>query len=153
MTLKELLIKHEGKRYKPYRCTAGKWTIGIGHNIDAKGLPDDIQAYLTEYGQITDDMVDILYKADVCEAIADCLRLYPAFDSFSKPRKKALIDFLFNVGLPTAKQFKKTNRAINEGRWQDATEGLRDSKWYHQVKGRADEIIEMIIGGRYANMD
>lgn len=147
MTLKELLIKHEGKRYKVYKCPAGKATIGIGHNIDAKGLPDDIRAYLTQYGKITDAMIDILYEADVNNAIEDCLKLYKGFQDFTKNRKKALIDFLFNVGLSKALLFKKANLAINEARWQDAGLEMKDSLWYQQVGDRADEIIELLMEG------
>lgn len=147
MTLKELLIKHEGKRYKPYKCSKGHWTIGIGHNIDTSPLPRDIKAYLTQYGKITDAMVDILYEQDVNQAIEDCLRLYKGFENFSKPRKKALISFLFNLGFSKARRFIKTNKAINEGRWEDAGDEMKDSLWYYQVGDRADEIIEMVMKG------
>jgi lysozyme len=147
MTLKELLIKHEGKRYKVYKCTAGKATIGIGHNIDARGLPSDIRAYLTQYGKITDGMIDILYEADVNGAIEDCIKLYKEFKDFTQNRKKALIDFLFNVGLSKALLFKRANLAINEGRWQDAANEMKDSLWYHQVGDRGDDIVDMIIKG------
>lgn len=147
MTLKELLIKHEGKRYKPYKCSAGHWTIGIGHNIDAKGLPVDIQAYLTQYGKITDAMIDILYEQDVNQAIEDCLKLYKGFENFTKNRKKALIDFLFNLGFSKTRKFVKANQAINEGRFDDAGYEMKDSLWYHQVGDRADEVIEMLVNG------
>lgn len=32
--VKEQLLRHEGLRLKPYRCTAGKLTIGVGRNLD-----------------------------------------------------------------------------------------------------------------------
>ena len=34
----ERLVQHEGLRLKPYRCTAGKLTIGVGRNLEDKGL-------------------------------------------------------------------------------------------------------------------
>lgn len=34
MMITELLTKHEGRRRKPYKCSAGANTIGVGHNID-----------------------------------------------------------------------------------------------------------------------
>jgi len=36
--IKEQLVRHEGLRLKPYRCTAGKLTIGIGRNLDDSGI-------------------------------------------------------------------------------------------------------------------
>ena len=32
---------HEGRRRSPYRCTAGKLTIGVGHNLDDVPLSDE----------------------------------------------------------------------------------------------------------------
>jgi lysozyme len=32
--IKAQLVRHEGLRLKPYRCTAGKLTIGICRNLD-----------------------------------------------------------------------------------------------------------------------
>ena len=147
--LRELLIKHEGKKYKVYSDTAAppKRTIGIGHNIDARGLPPDIKAYLNEHGEITDDMVNTLFAADVSVALGDCLRLYPQFNTFSENRRLALIDFLFNEGIVKAHAFVNTNRAINEGRWEDAAQGFENSLWYVEVKTRGPEFVSMIREG------
>lgn len=38
--LTDQLIKHEGLRLKPYRCPAGKLTIGIGRNLEDKGITE-----------------------------------------------------------------------------------------------------------------
>jgi lysozyme len=142
-----MLKRHEGVKLKPYRCTAGKKTIGAGHNIDAKGLPDDIQAYLDEYGCITTEMVDILLDQDIEDAITDCEKLYPGFGNFSDSRQDALCDFLFNVGYGTAKTFKTMNGYINAGQWDEASDALLRSLYAKQVKGRAKEIAQMLRDG------
>ena len=36
--IKAQLVRHEGLRLKPYRCTAGKLTIGYGRNLDDRGI-------------------------------------------------------------------------------------------------------------------
>jgi len=147
MTLKKQLEEHEGKRNKVYKCTAGKRTIGIGHNIDAKGLPDDIRTFLDENGYITDEMIDQLLDDDIADASADVERLYPMAYSFSEARRFALVDFLFNVGLRTARTFTNTNKAINEERWDDAADGLLASKYARQVGKRAQTIARMLREG------
>ncbi len=38
---RELLKELEGLYLVPYRCPAGKWTIGYGHNLEANGLTVD----------------------------------------------------------------------------------------------------------------
>ena len=46
--LKEQLIRHEGLRLKPYRCTANKLTIGVGRNLDDVGISEDEALILLE---------------------------------------------------------------------------------------------------------
>ena len=147
MTVEEFVEKHEGRKNKVYKCTMGKNTIGVGHNIDAKGLPDDIKSFLDSNGYITEDTIDTLLSYDLADAQEDCEKLYPEFESFSESRQMALIDFLFNVGIGTAKTFRNTNRAINEGKWKEAAQGLLNSKYAKQVKGRAVEVAKLLEVG------
>lgn len=145
--LKDLLVRHEGIRTKPYKCSAGKNTIGVGRNFDANPLPPVMAQYLEEHGVITIEMVDRLLDADIAVATGDCMRLYPDFDGFTENRQIALIDFIFNIGRKTALQFQVTNKAINDGRWDDAARGLTNSRWYKQVGKRSVEIVGMIKEG------
>lgn len=151
MSLKEMLERHEGRKSKPYRCTKGKRTIGIGHNIDAKGLPEDIEAFLDEYGYITDEMIDILFDADVEDAISDCVRLYPDFYTYSDNRQNALLDMCFQMGYGNDKRgmksFKNTNIAIRNEMWDEVADALKYSKWYRDTPNRAEEITEMLREG------
>ena len=147
MTIKELLIKHEGKKSRPYKCPAGFNTIGVGYNFDVNPLPEDIEKYLKKNGKITEDMIDRLLFMSVGAATADCHYLFPDFDNFAEARRMALVDFLFNTGRKRAMGFRKAIAAINTGRWEDAAKEMRISTWFNQVKGRAAEIIEMIEEG------
>lgn len=147
MTIKELLIKHEGVRNKPYKCPAGFNTIGVGYNFDANPLPSDIADYLNKNGKITNDMIDRLLFLSVSTATADCHSLFPEFDNFTEARRMALVDFLFNIGKKRAMGFRKAIAAINTGRWEDAAKEMRDSNWFRQVPNRAKEITEMIEEG------
>ena len=145
--LRNLLIRHEGLKLRPYKCPAGRDTIGYGHNMEAKPLPDHMRDYLAEHGEITRDMAEDLLADDIAGAIRDCRSLYHRFDTFGDRRKWALIDFLFNVGLRTARTFANTNRAINRGDWEAAAQGFEKSLWYRQVNHRAVEIVSMIREG------
>ena len=144
--LRAMLVRHEGYRKIPYRCPAGHMTIGIGHNYDANPLPGDIRQHLNVYGYITGNMVERLFQMDIEAAGEGCRRLYKDFYDFTEDRRMALIDFVFNVGETTAVTFVQTNRAINEGRWKDAANGLRKSKYYKQVGKRGEEIARMLEG-------
>jgi len=145
--LKEMLAADEGRKKKPYKCTAGHWTIGVGRNMDANPLPPEIATYLEETGEITDLMIDDLLDFDSASAILDCGKVWPGFKSFSENRQLALANFMFNVGIGTAKKFVNTNYAINHGNWERAAQGLENSLWYRQVPNRAKRIVALIRGG------
>ena len=147
MTVYELIEKHEGRKNKPYRCPAGAWTIGVGHNFDANPLPPDIAEYLNKYGRITDAMIDRLLEQDIRQAVADCHVLFPEFDSMSEARRMALTDFVFQHGFVRAKKYIHSIACINTGRWEKAGEQMRQSQWFKQAPKRAQEIIEMIEVG------
>ena len=44
--LKKQLTRHEGKRAYPYRCPAGKLSIGVGRNLEDKGLSEEEIEYI-----------------------------------------------------------------------------------------------------------
>lgn len=145
MDIRDALETHEGRRLKPYRCSAGKKTIGVGHNIDAKGLPKDIESYLKASGCITNEMVDRLLVSDIEDAQRDAVRLWPNIMTFSNSQQVALVDFVFNVGYGTARTFVNTNLAINQRRWKDAAKGILGSKYAKQVGQRAEDIAAWLL--------
>lgn len=145
--LKEMLTRHEGYRKTPYNDIKGIKTIGIGHDIVSNPLPSDMADYLKDNGQITDDMVERLLEQDVEIAQIGCRKLYPKFNDFSENRQNALADFLFNVGLGTARSFQQTNLCINLGNWKGAGDHLMDSQYAKQVHKRAFEIADLLRNG------
>ena len=58
--IKEQLVRHEGLRLKPYRCTAGKLTIGIGRNLDL------VSTQMTQIERIFADHNSTGFKSDPC---------------------------------------------------------------------------------------
>jgi lysozyme len=89
------LIKHfEGVRYKPYKCAAGLFTIGIGHLIgDGKQLPDSWNKTFTERE------VDELLRKDLARFERGVALLFPVSYRFNQSMYDALISFSFNLGL------------------------------------------------------
>ena len=47
--IKAQLVRHEGLRLKPYRCTASKLTIGIGRNHNDRDITHKESYVLMEY--------------------------------------------------------------------------------------------------------
>jgi lysozyme len=98
-----MLKHHEGVRYRPYRCPAVIWTVGVGHVIDQSHIavpvaerkslpiPDGWDRTLTE-GEVNE-----ILAADLRRFERGVLRLCPA--GLTQPRFDALVSFSFNVGL------------------------------------------------------
>ena len=133
--IREMLTRHECDKLVPYRCPAGRKTIGRGWNMDANPLPADIQAYLDAHGHITQEMSDRLLELSIATANRYCLRIFPAFLGLTPNRRNALLDWMFNVGIGAAVAFKKFIAAVNRGDWLTAGQELRDSAYWRQLHG------------------
>lgn len=132
MKLVDLLIKHEGLKLKPYRCTEGKLTIGVGRNLDDNGISKDEAIHLL--------------KNDIEYARLEAGR-YPWFDDLSVDRQNVIISMIFNLGLYRFSKFKNTISLIEAGEYQKAALEMLDSKWAKQVGSRANELSHMMEEG------
>lgn len=128
-TMKEQLIHHEGIPLKPYRCTAGKLTIGVGRNLDDKGITEKEALYLLDN--------------DISECIYDLMEIFgvSVWECFSNSRQRALIDLRFNLGPNRFRMFRKMLSAIRYGDWKQASEELKDSNWWTQVQPDRKELL------------
>jgi lysozyme len=146
--LKDRLIWEEGLKHKPYRCPAGKLTVGVGWNMDANPLPKSMQVYLDEHGELTLIMIMELLEKSIDKAEQDARSLFESFNDFSDNRKVAVVDLLFNLGRTSFSKFINTIAAIRHGNWDAAAAGLKNSKWYKQVQPeRAEGIVKLITEG------
>lgn len=128
----EMVKRHEGLRLKPYRCTAGKQTIGYGRNIEDKG--------------ISQSEAELLLIGDLTECEAD-LEGFPWWAGLSDNRKAVLIDMRFNLGGGGFRQFKSMIACIACGDFNYAAEEMLSSRWARQVQGRATELANLMRAG------
>ena len=135
MELIEQLKRHEGFRSKPYHCTAGKLTIGYGRNLDDVG--------------ISRSEAEKLLKNDIQECIVQLHARFPAVEKLDTIRFDCLINMCFNLGIHRLSKFKKMWEAIEEGKYQRASEEMLDSKWANQVGVRAQELAYQMLTGKY----
>ena len=131
---KRMLTLHEGVRLEPYKCPAGFLTIGIGRNLDANGISVETAEQMLEEDLMTawEDVVFIFGRQ---------------VEDWSRNRKLALIDMLFNLGRNTFLQFQHTITHIEDGKWREAAQAALDSKWARQVPRRAKTIADMMRHG------
>lgn len=130
--IKLQLIEHEGFKLKPYRCPAGKLTIGAGRNLEDKGLSREEALYLLDN--------------DIDEALAH-LSKKVYWDTLGSVRKRVLIDMVHNLGGAGFDAFKQLNAALILHDYERAAVEMRDSRWYHQVGPRAERLAKMMEQG------
>ncbi len=151
--MRDFLISHEGLKLRPYRCTAGKLTIGFGHNLEAHGVPFGISlAEITEKG-ITREQAISLLESDIMDSVDQFRAKFPWFDNLDTVRQMVLVDMTFNMGLGGVSDFVGTLRDVQAGRYTEASVEMLDSKWATQVGERAQQLSKMMATGQMDDTD
>ena len=133
--IKEQLVRHEGLRLKPYRCTSGKLTIGFGRNLDANGISQTEAFMLLEHDILQCEM----------QILAEIPKIYLQLDEV---RKSVLLNMCFNLGVSGLLGFKNTLEFIKAGDWERAANNMLVSRWAKQVGRRAIELSELMRKGK-----
>lgn len=133
---KQMTKDFEGLRLKPYKCTAGKLTIGYGRNLEDVG--------------ITKTEADMLFERDFAVAEAEVIRLCKEYgidiNNLIEQRFYVLTDMMFNLGYTRLSQFKKLLQALKNGLYEDAAREMMDSLWAKQVGNRAVTLYNLMKG-------
>ena len=129
-----MIKHHEGVRFKPYRCPAKLWTVGVGRVLYAiQGrLPlDQRDAYPLEPNDnrtFSENEVNGLLSADLQRFETGVARLFPMV--LTTGQNDALVSFAFNLGL---------------GGVQRST--LRQKVLRGEIEEAADEFLKFTRGG------
>jgi lysozyme len=134
MNVRDLIIGHESLKLKPYTCTAGKLTIGVGRNLDDRGISESEAMFL--------------FQNDLEDTLQHCKR-FPWFDHLSEVRQAAIADLMFNLGPTRFAGFRNFIKAMADRDYTWAGTELEDSKWFAQVGRRSRRIKSMIQTNRW----
>lgn len=131
--LKERIIKHEGLRLKPYKCPAGKLTIGVGRNIEDNGISESEAYYMLDN--------------DIAQCTLDLFNNFPWVKNMTPRRQGVLIEMIFNMGIARFKQFKNMLALCEKGDFEGAAKQALDSLWAKQVGKRATTLAQVLKEG------
>jgi len=101
----KVICHHEGIRFKPYRCPAKLWTVGVGHVMypEQGKLPidqrDGFPLRPEDNRQFTKDEVDGILRFDLARFERGVAQFCPV--SLTQGMFDGLVSFSFNVGLGT----------------------------------------------------
>ena len=133
MTLKERIMQHEGLRLKPYRCTAGKLTIGYGRNLDDVG--------------ISKEEAELMLDNDLSICNQECFAAFDWYSEMDQVRRGVILEMCFNLGLPRLKGFKKMLLACEHKNYSVAADEMLSSRWAGQVGQRAKTLADIMRKG------
>jgi len=139
--IQNYIKKNEGLKLKPYKCTAGKTTIGYGRNIEDNG--------------ITKDEADFMFYTDFSNCLNEYEKIFEGI-KIDDTAEMVCLDLLFNLGLPTFKKFKKFINCIKWKEYREAADELKYKNtlatkleltpYWLQTKNRAKKNFELLKG-------
>ena len=132
-----MIKRHEGVRYSPYKDSLGKWTIGVGHLIgNGSTLPKE---YNREFSK---EEIDAMFAEDY-KKHKQLAKRFPNYDSLPKPAKAAVIDMTYQMGSWWNK-WKGLRAAVREKDPEKIEQELKNSLWYKQTgKERTSTVISL----------
>jgi len=126
------VVKHEGLMLKPYKCPAGKLTIGVGRNLEDVGITKEEAMFLLEN--------------DLDRCHYECLRSFFWYKDLDVDRQGVIQEMCFNLGLARLKTFKKMLLACEIGNYELAAREMLSSLWARQVGKRAETLANIMKG-------
>ena len=134
--LADSLREHEKLSLKPYQDAGGVWHIGYGHRI-------------------TEEEAEMLLARDQASAVAAARRIVgeDTWQGLDRVRRDVLSEAAFVLGPTGLAGFEYMLAAVRQGRYHDAADALRDSRWYVQAPERVETLAERLRDGRYESQE
>lgn len=145
--IKQMVIGNEGWKNKPYKDSRGLWTVGVGHLIgNGKTLPKEWDR------EFSNQEVRELFEKDFTEHLKLAEKA-PGWDKANEAGKAGLIDLTYNMGGYWYKKFKVAAGLLADGKFKEAADEFKSSKWYKQVGDRAPATVSLIRSGSANNKE
>ena len=134
--LKEEIKADEGYKNEIYYDHLRLKTCGVGHLIK-----ETDPEYGLEVGTFIDDeRVNELFEQDLNVTLGECTLLYDDFYLLPEEAQLIIANMMFNLGRPRLSKFVKFKKAVDDRDWKEASNQMKDSKWYRQVTLRAERL-------------
>lgn len=151
--LEQELIRDEGERLKAYRDTKGKWTIGIGRNLDDVGT---VPLTRTKADVLANGVnpaeIDQLFAYDINRTANDLDSHLPWWRKLDPVRQRVMLNMCFNMGIGNAAHglcsFVNTLGMIQRGEYSRAADAMLKSEWAREVGIRAQRLSNMMRDGK-----
>jgi len=153
--LVKMIAIHEGIVLNVYQDHLGINTVGIGRNLDDRGITDGELLFMNKtiddvYDDgLTEEEAYYLCMNDIAIVEKELLDSKPIVNQLSAVRQMVLVDMAFNMGVPRLKLFKNMWLAIEKVNYPLACEEMIDSRWASQVGNRAMKLSLAMKNGEW----
>lgn len=130
----DIIKKEEGLSLVPYKCPAGKLTIGYGTNLDCG---------------ISKAEAEFLLTNRINETQSQLKNKLPFYTSLSETRQFVLLDMAYNLGFSQFMKFKKMIAYLSVNKYEQASLEMINSAWYKQVGNRSKKLVEMMRSDKW----
>jgi lysozyme len=132
-------------RLKAYHCTAGKLSIGFGHNLDANPTFENNVIQM----EITKDEAEAILFHDLENTSTRLHAAWHGMGLLNLARHDACINMAFQMGLDGFLGFKTMREHLLKCDWLKAHDAALDSKWAEQTPARAKRVAKQLLTGEY----
>lgn len=154
------LSQEEGMIMTKYKCSAGHFSTGVGHNLDAEGIDDIIGRKFDDKPMLTGDEIKLVFQHDLNKVIAQLDDVLPWWKDQPVFAQYVLISLCFNMGIGKKiasdpdkynglQSFQHALKSFSKQHWKNAAYGLRRSKWFKQVGVRGPKLVKIISTGLF----
>ena len=153
--LVKMVALHEGIVLNVYQDHLGINTVGIGRNLDDRGITDGELLFMNKTiddvydNGLTEEEAYYLCMNDIAIVEKELLDSKPVVNQLTDVRQMVLVDMAFNMGVPRLKLFKNMWLAIEKVNYPLACAEMLDSKWANQVGKRAVRLSEAMKNGEW----
>ena len=119
----DMLRRHEGLRLNPYHCSENKLTLGIGRNLEDRG--------------ITEEEALFLLNNDIKRVQEQLTKNWGVWRTLPEKARLVCIDMCFQMGITGFMSFRETRKLMELGKWLEASEEVLRSRYAIQTPNRA----------------
>lgn len=138
-----------GWKSKPYLCSEGFATIGVGDRIGAK----DQQLSDFKYISTCQAAAYAQLEFKIAGLTANLSNTLEFFDDLNEVRQAVLISMSYQIGFTGLMKFKRMLAAMQTGCWNDAAHEGLDSKWHEQTPQRAERQMVTLLKGDWSEYE
>ncbi|MGE6114316.1 glycoside hydrolase family protein [Aeromonas salmonicida] len=129
---------YKNGNFQLYKDTLGYWTIGFGHLCS----PSEIRKYANGISELN---AQLLLTTDLACAERDARKMFQ-FNKHPLAVQQLLVEMVFQLGAPKAKQFLQFAAALDGLDYKAAARELIASNWYRQTPKRVQGHVDVLRG-------